>query len=264
MKTVTSRDSTRIAFWRSGNGPSLLLVHGTTANHTTTWRLIRPKLEQLFTVYAMDRRGRGESGDSPDYDLLREAEDVAAVIDAIGGPVNVVGHSYGALCALEAARVTANLHRLILYEGIPLDGKERYPRGVVERLQQLLDAGDLEGVLEATYRTVAEMSQEEVELLRSQPDAWAVRLGNAPTVPRELASEQRYVFDPERFEKMSAPTTFLVGGNSPSRELTNAMRAAQALPDARVVILPGEQHIAMYSAPDVFVLEVASALLDSA
>ena len=74
------------------------------------------ELERQFTVYAMDRRGRGGSGDSADYELRREAEDVAAVIDSIGGCVNVLGHSHGALCALEAALLTAQLRRLILYE----------------------------------------------------------------------------------------------------------------------------------------------------
>src|SRR5688572_32891339 len=59
MQTVTSRDGTRIAFWRSGAGPPLLLVHGATYDHTTAWRFVVPELEQQFTVYAMDRRGRG-------------------------------------------------------------------------------------------------------------------------------------------------------------------------------------------------------------
>jgi pimeloyl-ACP methyl ester carboxylesterase len=260
MKIATSRDNTRIAFWRSGNGPSLLLVHGATADHTTTWRHIQPRLEQLYTVYAMDRRGRGGSDDSPEYDLIREAEDIAAVIDSIGGQVDVLGHSFGALCALEAALITENLHRLILYEGVPLVGNELFARGVVEKLQQLHDAGDMEGLLDMTYRSVAGMSRDEVDVLRSQPDAWAVRLRNAPTVPRELASTYRYVFDPARFERMSVPTTFIVGGDSPSRELSNAVGAAKALPDARVVILPGVQHLAMYTAPDIFVRELRQLL----
>lgn len=67
----------------------------------------------------MDRRGRGESGDGPAYSLDREAEDVAALVDSIGQPVNVLGHSYGALCAIKAALLTNNIRRLILYEGVP-------------------------------------------------------------------------------------------------------------------------------------------------
>jgi pimeloyl-ACP methyl ester carboxylesterase len=256
MHTVTSTDDTRIAFWRSGTGPPLLLIHGATADHTTTWRFVLPELERRFTVYAMDRRGRGGSGDSPAYDLQREAQDVAAVIDSIGEPVNVVGHSYGALCAIEAALLTANLHRLVLYEGVPLRGADLYRPGVTGRVQALLEARDTEGMLMVLFREVLEMPPEEIEAVRSQQDAWAVRLRNAPTLPRELRSEEEYVFTPERFGSMRTPTLLMVGGDSPARELENASGVAAALPDARVVALPGQQHAAMYAAPDIFVREV--------
>src|SRR5690606_2523309 len=124
MQKVTSKDGTTIGYWKRGSGPPLLLVHGTTADHRR-WSAISPQLEQHFTVYAMDRRGRGGSADSPDYDIMREAEDVAAVLKDIGTSTFVLGHSYGAVCALEAALLADNIHRLILYEppiptGLPL------------------------------------------------------------------------------------------------------------------------------------------------
>ena len=96
--TVHSRDGTSIAYWRSGAGPPLLLVHGAVADHSTTWRLVLPELEKRFTVYAMDRRGRGGSGDGPAYDLQREAEDVAAVVGAVGGPVSIVALMVSRTC----------------------------------------------------------------------------------------------------------------------------------------------------------------------
>ncbi|HEU4397426.1 MAG TPA: alpha/beta fold hydrolase, partial [Actinomycetota bacterium] len=79
---VVSRDGTEIGYWTSGEGPPLLLVHGTTADHTR-WRPLLPYLEPHATVYALDRRGRGTSGDAPDYGVAREFEDVAAVVDAV-------------------------------------------------------------------------------------------------------------------------------------------------------------------------------------
>ena len=105
-QTTVSRDGTPIAWWRSGVGPDLLLVHGTTADHTR-WETMLPLLEPHATVHAMDRRGRGGSGDSPAYSVAAEADDVAAVVEAIGRPVDVFGHSYGALVALEAAWAAA-------------------------------------------------------------------------------------------------------------------------------------------------------------
>ena len=256
MQTVTSRDRTRIAFWRSGTGPPLLLVHGGTYDHTTAWRFVVPELERHFTLYAMDRRGRGGSGDSPAYELQREAEDVAAVADSIGEPVNLLGHSYGALCAVEAALLTTNLRRLILYEGVPLRGADYYPPGMIERLGALLEAGDVEGMLITMMREVIQRPPEEIELLRSQREDWAARLRNAPTIPREMRGEQGYVFVPERFSNLRTPTLLLVGGDSPPAELENAKGVSDVLPDARVVLLSGQRHTAMITAPDVFIGEV--------
>jgi pimeloyl-ACP methyl ester carboxylesterase len=256
LNTVTSPDGTRIAFWRSGQGPPLLLVHGATADHTTTWRLVLPELERRFTVYAMDRRGRGGSGDGTAYELRLEAEDVQSVVDSAGRPVGVLGHSYGALCALEAALLTSNVRRLVLYEGVPLRGASLYRPGVVERLGELLKSGDAEGMLVAMYRDVVEMPSDEIALMRSQRDAWAIRLRNAPTLARELDAERRYTFDFGRFRNMRAPALLLVGSDSPPRELQNARGVADGLPDAQVVVLPGQQHAAMHTAPELFVREV--------
>ena len=256
METVTSKDGTRIAFWRSGAGPPVLLVHGASADHSTTWRFVSPLLEQRYTLCAMDRRGRGRSTDSSKYHLLREAEDVAAVVDSIGERVSVIGHSYGGLCAFEAALLTANFDRLILYEAVPIRGADLYPPGVIDRMQAMLEAGDLEGVLTVLFREVVQMPAEELELLRSQSDAWKVRLANAPSLPRELRSEAAYTFIPDRFGSMQTATMLMVGGDSPGRELQNATAVAAALPNARVTVLPGQQHAATYTAPDLFAAEV--------
>jgi pimeloyl-ACP methyl ester carboxylesterase len=98
---VTSKDGTSIASWQSGSGPPLVLVHGTTRDHYA-WDQVLPALSQQFTVYAVDRRGRGASEDGPIYTIEREFEDIAAVVDSFS-PVNLLGHSYGGICSLEAA-----------------------------------------------------------------------------------------------------------------------------------------------------------------
>lgn len=256
MHTVISKDGTRIAFWRSGAGPPLLVVHGMVADHSTTWRLVLPELEQHFAVYAMDRRGRGASGDGSAYDLQREAEDVAAIVDSISQPVNVLGHSHGGLCALEAALLTTNMRRLIIYEGVALRGAGVFSPGAADRLEAMLDAGDAEGMLMAFLRDEAKIPPDEIDLLRSQPEGWATRLRNAPTIPREMRAMERYTFNPGRFQRLQAPTLLLVGEDSPPFESGSAEAIARALPDARVVVLPGQQHLAMYTAPELFLSEV--------
>src|SRR5918997_4994782 len=122
QETVTSADGTPIACWRSGGGPPLVLVHGTAADHGR-WSPVLPAFEERFAVCAVDRRGRGGSGDAEGYAIEREFEDVAAVVDSLEEPVNLVGHSYGALCVLEAALLARNVHKLVLYDpGIEVAG----------------------------------------------------------------------------------------------------------------------------------------------
>jgi pimeloyl-ACP methyl ester carboxylesterase len=152
MDTITSKDGTPIAYRRSGKGPAFVLVHGTAADHGR-WRPVLPALEERFTVYAVDRRGRGGSGDAEGYAIEREFEDVAAVVDSIGKPANLLGHSYGTLCALEAALHTRSVRKLVLYDpGIEVAGQEIYPHEVIERLEALLGAGDRDGVVFAFSR----------------------------------------------------------------------------------------------------------------
>jgi pimeloyl-ACP methyl ester carboxylesterase len=103
-----------------------VLVHGTAAAHWS-FRFVAPLLAERFTVYAVDRRGRGESGDGSAYAIEREFEDVAAAVAAIGGQVAVFGHSFGATVALGAAALERNPSRLVLYEASPGSTSWRTP-----------------------------------------------------------------------------------------------------------------------------------------
>src|SRR5213596_1844392 len=103
MEAVKSRDGTPIAYERAGSGPPLVLVHGSTSDHDTAYRYVIPMLERYFTVRALDRRGRGDSGDGLDYSLERELDDVMAVIESAGEPVNLFGPGFGALVASRRA-----------------------------------------------------------------------------------------------------------------------------------------------------------------
>ena len=142
MEKILSRDATPIAYERSGAGEPLVLVHGTLGSHAG-WARILPALEKQFTVYAIDRRGYGESGDAPSYAVEREFEDIAALANSIGSGVNLLGHSFGGLCVLEAALLIPDLRRLVVYEPspLPVPGVPLYPEGIVDRLQALLDEG---------------------------------------------------------------------------------------------------------------------------
>lgn len=260
MLQVASSDGTVIGYFKSGSGPSLLLIHGTTADHRR-WSPVLPQLEQKFTVYAMDRRGRGASGDSPDYDLMREAEDVAAVVEAIDEPLSILAHSYGAVCGLEAALLTDKVSRLILYEPPVPTGLPMYPPETPDRMQALIDRGELEAALEVFFREVVRMPEHELEVFRQLP-MWKERIKLTPTLPREVVIDQTYHFESVKFAGFQVPTLLLLGGDSPAlfRQATEVIDSA--LPNSSVVVLPGQQHIAMDTDPGLFVNEVLQFLLE--
>jgi pimeloyl-ACP methyl ester carboxylesterase len=255
QETIISKDGTPITYWGSGEGPPLMLVHGAAADHSR-WTPILPAFEQHFTVYTIDRRGRGGSGDSDDYAVEREFEDVAAVVDSVGEPAILLGHSHGALCALEAALLTRNVRKLVLYEPpISVTGEGIYPPEAVEQLEALLEAGDRDGVVATMIREVAGASPEVVKYMRTQP-AWQARVSAAHTIPRELRVYEAYRFDPERFENLGVPTLLLVGGNSPATFEEAAKAVDGALPNSHIAVLPGQGHVAMDTATDLFTSEV--------
>jgi len=251
---VISRDGTPIASWRSGKGPPLVLIHGTSADHTR-WRTVSLALEERFTVYAVDRRGRGESRDSNRYAIEREFEDVASVVDSIDEPVNLLGHSYGALCSLEAALLTSKIRKLILYEPpIPV-GMEIYPPAIVNKLQALLDAGDGDEVVTTFMGEIAQVRPNDLKLLQSLP-AWKARVAAAHTIPRELRADRDYTFDPRRFGGLKTPTLLLIGGDSPPFLKAGNEALQSVLPNCRTVVMPGQQHAAMDTGTELFVTEV--------
>jgi pimeloyl-ACP methyl ester carboxylesterase len=259
MEQVRSSDGTPIAVWRSGAGRPLLLVHGTTADHQR-WAAISSQLEQNFTVYAMDRRGRGASGDAPDYDLMREAEDVAAVVETIDEPVSILGHSFGAICSLEATLLTDKVSRLILYEPPIPTGLPAYPPGAPDRMQGLVHDGELEAALEIFFREVVRMPENEFAVFRQLP-VWKVRVSLAPTIPREMVFDRSYTFNAQKVADLTMPVLLLLGGDSPPLFGRGIEAVDAALPNSQVVVLPGQQHVAMDTNPELFLEEVLRFLL---
>jgi pimeloyl-ACP methyl ester carboxylesterase len=266
MTRVVSRDGTPIAYWTSGEGPPLVLVHGTTADHTR-WRPLLPYLEPHATVHAIDRRGRGASGDGPHYELAREFEDVAAVVDAVaeasGSTVDVLGHSHGGICAFGATALTSNIGKLVLYEGWPVPNPEAFalPPGVEERMDALLGEGKREAALELMFREVVQMPEEEFTVYRALP-AWQARIAAAHTITREVRAELGAALDPAEAANMTVPTLLLVGGDSPDFLRADYETVAAALPDAQVIILDGQQHIAIDLIPEAFARHVLGFLGD--
>jgi pimeloyl-ACP methyl ester carboxylesterase len=259
VSSAVSRDGTEIGYWTSGEGPPLVLVHGGMGDHTR-WDALRPHLEPHVTVHAMDRRGRGASGDAPEYAIEREYEDVAVVVDAVaeasGSPVDVYCSSYGGVCAFGAATLTPNIGRLLLYEAWPPVNPENFtePPELVERMEALLADGDGEAVIETAYREMLGMSEEDLATVRAQP-SWPARVAAAHTAPREIRTFPETPFDPEQAARITVPTLLLTGSESADWG-AEVDTVAAALPNARVTVLEGQGHVADLLAPEMVAEEV--------
>src|SRR5580693_446201 len=118
MNTVSSADGTTIAYRKQGEGPALILVDGALTVHSSgSGSELAGLLAPHFTVYGFDRRGRGQSGDTPPYAVDREIDDIEALIDRSGGPAFLYGHSSGGPLAMRAAiRLGSKVSKLAMYE----------------------------------------------------------------------------------------------------------------------------------------------------
>lgn len=263
---VGSRDGTAIAAFRSGTpgAPPLLLVHGASADHTT-FRVLGPRLTPAFDLFALDRRGRGASGDTLPYAIEREFEDVAAVAEAVAGragrrTVDVFGHSYGGRCALGAATLTDAIGRVVSYEGAPTPPGERYgDANLAAELVALAEAGRDEALLERFLAVVVGMSPAELAAYRADP-VWPRRVAAAPTIARELLVESGPEAGLERLGSVRQPVLQLLGSDS-LPAFASATHALDArLADGRVVVIDGAKHAAHHTHPDAVVTAVRAFL----
>lgn len=240
MARTSSSDGTEIAYRATGGGEPLVLVHGG-ATSSADWVFTLPHLRDRFTVVAMDRRGRGRSGDAPEYAMEREADDILAVLDAVGAEL-LVGHSYGALCAILAAQRTNGLRRLVLYEP-PIAVSTASLDGLEEKAK-----ADPEGVLEG-FLIGTGTPPEQVAMIRASR-AWPVLLDALPALPRELRAASRWQNPPGPID---VPTLFLRGGDTTGRAYLDTFEGLQAaFTDSRVELLPGQRHIAHVLAAEAF------------
>jgi pimeloyl-ACP methyl ester carboxylesterase len=265
LTQVTAPDGTSIAVFVSGEGRPLVLVSGTSSDHTT-WRLVGPLLARHARVHAVDRRGRGGSGDRAGYSIDQEYADVAAVIDAAAeaarSTVDLFGHSYGGNVAFGAAALTANVGRLILYEGWPVPNvaHRTVPPALLEHLDDLLAQGRNADLLDTFFRRVVMTTDDEVDQIRAAP-TWPARMAAAHTVPRELRAFAGCGFHPAQVARIGVPVLLLVGECSPDEIRADPDIVAAALPDARIGVLEGQAHVAHLTAPELLAQHILDFLV---
>jgi pimeloyl-ACP methyl ester carboxylesterase len=253
-----SNDGTSLSYRCSGTGPRIILVHGS-ATDGGRWLPVLPFFETRFTTCVLDRRGHGESADAKSYCIEAEFNDIASLSAAVdSGPVDVVAHSYGALCALGAACRGAMIRRLVLYEPpLPLQPGSYFRPELSRTMRDALARNDKEGAFEAFAADALALSPDEIDAMR-RLSTWAALVGHAALILRELESVERLIGRPELFRECAALTLFLVGGDSPPRYRTTAEALCAELPLSQIVMLPDQGHVAINTAPQLF----ADAVID--
>ncbi len=265
MEQIISKDGTEIAYEVSGSGPNVILVAGALTDRVA----LRPLAEALstdLTVVNFDRRARGDSGDAGDgfpESPAREIEDIKALIETVGSPASLYGHSSGASLALEAA-AALDIERLVLHEP-PYDPEDQEPSEsdpaqYNRKLRELLAAGDDAGAVELFLLTVG-MPQEMVNEMKATPE-WPDWVSKG----RSLAYDSAAVGDAsggriprERLPEVTCTTMTLAGSETFPFMIEVAETLAEELPAGLCLVVAGADH---ESGPDLIAPPVKAFLAD--
>ncbi|QNE79678.1 alpha/beta fold hydrolase (plasmid) [Streptomyces finlayi] len=251
---VVSADGTEIAFEQSGSGPAVVLVASALADRSDTTKLAA-LLAQHFTVVNYDRRGRGASGDANAYAPDREVEDIAALIEHVGGSASLFGSSSGAVLALRAAAAGVHVDRLALYEPpfVVAEDDDGPPKDLAQQINALLAEGRHSDAVKYFMTRVQGMPGVAVFFMKFMPKMWANLTKLARTLPYDIAvmgdTQQGKPLDAEEWKAVAARTRVLTGGKSPAAFQRAARAVVEILPQADHRTLPGLNHGAVVMAP---------------
>ena len=243
MSTVNSADGTTIAYESVGSGPALVLVDGAMCYRAAgPMRPLAALLQHAFTVYTYDRRGRGESSDTPPYAVGREIEDLQAVVAQAGGQAFAYGLSSGAALVLRTAAAGPGITRMVLYEPPFLAGIEDGARikEYTERLRELLAAGR-NGDAVALFMNYVGVPAQAIAGMRAGP-GWSTLEAIAPTLAYDDEVLDGGGVPRDRASAIIIPALVVGGGASPQSLQQAAKATAEALPTAAHRTLEGQTH----------------------
>jgi pimeloyl-ACP methyl ester carboxylesterase len=241
MDTVTSPDGTVIAYDRLGDGSPVVLVCGGSTDRMANAGLAT-ELASGFTVYNYDRRGRGDSGDTPPYAVEREVEDIAAVIEGAGGSAHLYGTSSGAALAMEATASGLPITKLAMWEPpYSLPHRPKPPADTAKVFRDLVAEGRRDDAVEYFMAKVVGLPPEFVAGARQAP-FWESQLKIAHTLAYDATIMGDYGLPEERAKAVKVPTIVIDGAESFDFMHETADALAELIPDAKRISLPGQTH----------------------
>jgi len=256
--TIT-RENVEIGVHELGSGPPIVLVHGTACDHRV-WARVSRRLAPDYTVHALDRRGRGASGDRDDWTLETDARDVAAIADELGGAVPVIGHSLGGIVAIEAAAETGAIGPFVAYEP-PIYGEDGPSVHAADGLAALLDEQGPEAAVERFLREVG-YTDELIASIQKHEALWRATVATAPTLPREARADLRYEPDPARLSTIEGPILLLEGAKSPGDFDEGLAELERVIGDVERDRIRGASHAVLQQAPGTFVERIEAFLAE--
>ncbi|MEU5090714.1 alpha/beta fold hydrolase [Streptomyces sp. NPDC021356] len=240
-KKTLSRDGTPIAYQRTGTGPVVVLVSGAMSTGATVAPLA-VALSERFGAVVYDRRGRGESGDTAPYAVEREVEDLAAVIDAVGGDAALYGISSGGALALRAAAAGLPVRRVAVYEP-PFDVREdRGPEHArySADLDRALAQGRRGDAVELFLR-VTGLAEQMIVNARQSP-MWRGLEAVAPTLAYDDAVMGDGTVPRDLLASITVPVLSVAGDAGPAWVREAARQVARAAPQGTYRVLEGQTH----------------------
>ena len=256
---VVDGESGPIPAVEQGAGRALLIVHGGSGD-LTAWKDVGDRLAQRFRVirytrptYRLDPPPRGVDA------LNREVGEVLALARWIGEPVVLVGHSSGAVVALEAVRSDPTpFAALVAYEP-PLDVTHS-PEGAqaMRRARAALDAGAPAEAMQIHMGDLVGLPEAVVAAMFAAPPT---REAFARFAPGQIADNEMIDALPEgvaRYRAVTLPVLLLGGDRSPEhlRRRSDGLAATLPRPPRRTT-LAGQGHTANFEAPDALARAIA-------
>ncbi|KQU45878.1 hydrolase [Rhodococcus sp. Leaf278] len=254
---ITSADGTSLGVRCLGSGSPVVIVHGSIST-AESWMQVASQLAIYHRVFVLDRRGRGRSGDAPKYTLGTEAADIAAVLalaaESTGNVPTLVGHSYGAVCTLEAVRLGSQVASLVLYEPpLPVDGPVAGEH--LTPYAAAIAASDNDAAMRIAMEHFIRAPAAETEAIAATP-LWGQFLELAPTWTRELEQIDASASVMPEYGESTTRTLLLVGEHSPKHLVGASAYLESRLRDVSKHVLTGQAHFANLVDPG----QVASAI----
>lgn len=237
MHTATSADGTTIAFEQIGDGPVVVIVGGAFSVAADGAGLATALANAGFRAVTVDRRGRGSSGDKRGSLPEDEADDLAAVVEAVGGDAIVLGHSSGAILALYAASRGVPIRALFLSEPPFRFGVDEPDPDLAGRLQRLVDEGNSAEAVTTFQLEGVGLPREMVDSIR-QSDQFDALLPLAQSTVYDATLTALVSVPTPEMLSVSQPVTILRGAQTFPILMTAADRLADQLDAAELVIVP--------------------------